>query len=448
MNALKQYIDLYDQHRDAIEQQSPALLNTLRRLARERLEGARLPRKGSEDYEATDLEAVFGHDYGVNVNRLPFDADPAEAFHCDVPNMSTCLYYNSNDAFHSSATAERNIGQVVVEPFSMAAEDYPDLMKAYLGQLANMDDPTVALNSLLLQDGLFIYVPDGVVAERPIQLVNIFNAALDMMAQRRLLIIVGKNAAVKLLACDHTQSADYRYLSNQVIEIVAMQGATVDYYDMEESTPGTSRVSSIYVDQHEGSNVLIDGITLTNGFTRNNYHVEVNGEHAETQLLGMTIASGEQHVDSHTFISHNMPRCHSNEMFKYVLNDNAVGAFAGKILVKPGCPRVEAYQGNRNLCGAPTAKMYTKPQLEIYTDDVMCSHGSAVGQLDEEALFYMRTRGIGIDEARRLLMQAFVADVIDGVRLDALKDRLHYLVEKRFAGTLSNCSGCLTACRN
>ena len=448
MNALKQYIDLYDQHRDAIEQQSPALLNTLRRLARERLEGARLPRKGSEDYEATDLEAVFGHDYGVNVNRLPFDADPAEAFHCDVPNMSTCLYYNSNDAFHSSATAERNIGQVVVEPFSMAAEDYPDLMKAYLGQLANMDDPTVALNSLLLQDGLFIYVPDGVVAERPIQLVNIFNAALDMMAQRRLLIIVGKNAAVKLLACDHTQSADYRYLSNQVIEIVAMQGATIDYYDMEESTPGTSRVSSIYVDQHEGSNVLIDGITLTNGFTRNNYHVEVNGEHAETQLLGMTIASGEQHVDSHTFISHNMPRCHSNEMFKYVLNDNAVGAFAGKILVKPGCPRVEAYQGNRNLCGAPTAKMYTKPQLEIYTDDVMCSHGSAVGQLDEEALFYMRTRGIGIDEARRLLMQAFVADVIDGVRLDALKDRLHYLVEKRFAGTLSNCSGCLAACRN
>ena len=448
MNALKQYIDLYDQHRDAIEQQSPALLNTLRRLARERLEGARLPRKGSEDYEATDLEAVFGHDYGVNVNRLPFDADPAEAFHCDVPNMSTCLYYNSNDAFHSSATAERNIGQVVVEPFSMAAEDYPDLMKAYLGQLANMDDPTVSLNSLLLQDGLFIYVPDGVVAERPIQLVNIFNAALDMMAQRRLLIIVGKNAAVKLLACDHTQSADYRYLSNQVIEIVAMQGATVDYYDMEESTPGTSRVSSIYVDQHEGSNVLIDGITLTNGFTRNNYHVEVNGEHAETQLLGMTIASGEQHVDSHTFISHNMPRCHSNEMFKYVLNDNAVGAFAGKILVKPGCPRVEAYQGNRNLCGAPTAKMYTKPQLEIYTDDVMCSHGSAVGQLDEEALFYMRTRGIGIDEARRLLMQAFVADVIDGVRLDALKDRLHYLVEKRFAGTLSNCSGCLSACRN
>ena len=448
MNALQQYIDLYDECREVLEQQSPALLNMVRRTAREQLATARLPRKGSEDYEATDLEAVFAHDYGVNVNRLPFEADPGETFHCDVPNLSTCLYYSSNDAFHSSATAERNIGQVVVEPFSMAAVDYPELMADYYGKIAKMSDPTVALNSLLVQDGLLIYVPDGVVAERPIQLVNIFNAALDMMVQRRLLIVVGKNAAIKLLACDHTQSPDYRYLNNQVVEIVAMQGATLDYYDMEESTPKTNRVSSIYVEQHEGSNVLIDGITLTNGFTRNNYHVEVNGEHAETHLLGMTIASGEQHVDSHTFISHNAPRCHSNEMFKYVLNDNAVGAFAGKILVQPGCPRVEAYQGNRNLCSAPTAKMYTKPQLEIYTDDVMCSHGSAVGQLDEEALFYMRTRGIGIDEARRLLMQAFVADVIDGVRLDALKDRLHYLVEKRFAGTLSNCAGCLAACKN
>ena len=267
MNALKQYIDLFDESRELIEQQSPALLNTLRSAAREHLQEAQLPRKGSEDFEATDLEKVFSHDYGVNINRLPFDADPAHTFHCDVPNMSTCLYYTSNDAFHSSPTAERNIGQVVVEPFSMAVEDYPELMKEHYGRLARLRDPTVALNSLLVQDGLFIYVPDGVVAERPIQLVNMFNAALDMMVQRRLLIIVGKNAGVKILACDHTQSPDYNYLNNQVVEIVAMQDSTIDYYDMEESTPKTSRVSSIYVDQHQGSNVLIDGITLVNGFT-------------------------------------------------------------------------------------------------------------------------------------------------------------------------------------
>jgi len=446
MNALKQYIDLFDAHCADINRQSPAALNALRDAARQVLEGARLPRKGEEDYEGTDLETVFAPDYGVNINRMPFDANPAEAFRCDVPNMSTCLYYSSNDTFHATPLAQRNAGEVVVEPFAVAATSHPQLLQQYYGTLADLKQPTVALNTLLAQDGLLIYVPDGVTAERPIQVVNIFNAAMDLMSVRRLLIVVGKNASARVLVCDHTQNATYHYLSSQVVEIVAMEGSTVDYYDLEESTPMTSRVSSLFVDQHADSNVLIDGITLMNGFTRNNYHVEVNGEHAETQMLGMTIASGSQHVDSHTYIAHNAPRCHSNEMFKYVLDDHAVGAFAGKILVRPGCPRVEAYQGNRNLCGSPTAKMYTKPQLEIYTDDVMCSHGSAVGQLDEEALFYMRTRGIPLDEARRLLMQAFVADVVDGVRMEALKDRLHHLVEKRFAGTLSNCNGCSDAC--
>jgi Fe-S cluster assembly protein SufD len=137
-------------------------------------------------------------------------------------------------------------------------------------------------------------------------------------------------------------------------------------------------------------------------------------------------------------------------MFKYVLNDTAVGAFSGKILVKPNCPKIDAYQGNRNICASATAKMYTKPQLEIYTDDVKCSHGATVGQLDEEALFYMRTRGIGLEEARMLLMQAFMSDIVDSIRFEALRDRMRHLVEKRFIGTLAKCSECagIGTCKN
>ena len=258
-----------------------------------------------------------------------------------------------------------------------------------------------------------------------------------MMAVRRILVVVGRNASARMLVCDHTSNADVDYLSSQVVEIVAMEGATFDYYDLEESSERTRRLSSVFVTQAAGSNVLVDGITLLNGYTRNNYRFEVNGEHAESHLLGMTIAGGCQHVDNHTFISHNAPRCHSNEMLKYVLNDHAVGAFSGKILVKPDCPRIDAYQGNRNICASPEAKMYTKPQLEIYTDDVKCSHGATVGQLDQEAMFYMRTRGVSEPEARRLLMQAFVADVVDAVRLESLRDRLRRLVEKRFDGSLA-----------
>ena len=211
---------------------------------------------------------------------------------------------------------------------------------------------------------------------------------------------------------------------------------------MEESTPLTSRVSALYVKQEGGSNVLVDGITLDCGTTRNDYHFDVAGERAESHLLGMAIASGTQHIDNHTFIDHSAPRCTSREMFKYILGDNAVGAFAGKILVRPGCPGTDAYQGNRNLVTSSTAKMYTKPQLEIYTDDVQCSHGSTIGQLDEDALFYMRSRGVSEETARTLLMQAFMADVIEGMRIGTLKERLYHLVERRLAGDDATCDNC------
>lgn len=446
MNALKQYIDLFNDNRSAIEKGAPALINAQRDAALTALDGAKLPRKGSEDYEATDLEAVFAPDYGVNVNRIAFGGDATESFRCDVPNMSTCLYTCFNDTIVAGANAVRNAGGMIVETFREAAVNHPEVLARY-GTIADLNDPTVALNTLLVQDGLLVYVPRGVVAERPLQLVNIFNAVNPLMAVRRVLVVLEAGASARMLVCDHTQSSDTSHLALQVVEIIAGEDSTFDYYDLEESAASTSRVSTIYAHQSRGSNVLIDGITLTNGFTRNNYRVVVDGEHADTTLLGMTVAGDEQHVDTHTLISHNAGNCRSNEMFKYVLSDKAVGAFAGKILVQEKCPRVEAYQGNRNLCASPQARMYTKPQLEIYTDDVKASHGTTIGQLDQEALYYMRTRGISEDEARRLLMQAFMSDVIDGVRLDVLRDRLHYLVEKRFNGTLATCSSCQEACK-
>lgn len=442
MNALQQYIDLYLEHREVLERHAPAALNALRPSALEALKAARLPRKGEEDYEATDMEALLAPDYGVNLMRMDYDIDPAESFRCDVPNLSTCLFHTYNDVPHISPVSRRNLSGAIVETLAEAAQNHPDVLQAHLGRLAQNGEPTVALNTLLAQDGLLIYVPDGMTANKPIQLLNIMNAAHPTMVVRRLLIVAGENAHVKILACDHTQSTGTAMLNLQVVELVAGPHASVDFYDLEESGSDTARISTIFVEQHESSEVLIDGITLMNGTTRNNYHVVVAGEHANTELLGMTIASNSQHVDSHSLVKHLAPRCKSNQMFKYVLGDNAVGAFSGKVLVNENCPRVEAYQGNRNLCASPSARMYTKPQLEIYTDDVKASHGTTIGQLDQEALFYMRTRGIGLEQAQTLLMQAFMSDVIDGVRLDVLRDRLRYLVEKRFDGTLSACNAC------
>ena len=438
-NSLKQYIDLHDSNLDAITAHSAPQLNALRQQARKVLEDAVLPRKGSDDYEATDLNAVLAPDYGVNINHVDLSRESTTKFRCEVPNLSTCLYYVFNDTFKPSATAGKSGDNASVESFQ--ATRHPEVLAKHYGTVACLDNPCTALNTMLAQDGVLIYVPKGSHTTRPIQLINVFDANARLMAVRRVLIVLEDDAQAKVLVCDHTKG-DRQYLSLETVEVIVGRNAQLDYYHMEESDDHTTRLSQLWVRQQEGSNVLIDGITLTNGYTRNDYHIDVDGQHCDTQLLGMAIASGEQHVDNHTLINHNAPRCQSNEMFKYVLNDNSIGAFAGKILVKPDCPKIDAYQGNRNIVASPTARMHTKPQLEIYTDDVKCSHGATVGQLDQDALFYMQTRGISLPVAQKLLMQAFMSDVIDGVRLDTLRDRLRHLVEMRLSGDALICESC------
>ena len=439
MSSIQQYIDIYKQLGKRIDNASSPVFNALRPAALAALDGRRMPTKGDENYEVSDLEALYAPDYGINIDRLTATADISEPFRCDVPNLSTSLYYVFNDTYQGNPQAQLPNGVIVA---SMNDSACNEIVSRYYGTIAPISDPQVALNSLLAQDGLLVYIPAGVVVERPIQLVNLLRANSPLMTNRRVLVVAEAGAQVKILVCDHTQSHGTDFLNTQVVEVFVGEGATLDYYDLEEASEKIHRVSSMWVRQGASSNVLINGITLMNGITRNNYHIDIDGQHAETTLLGMAIASNTQHIDNHTYIGHNVGYCHSNELFKYVLDDDAVGAFTGKILVAPDSPRTEAYQSNRNICASNRAKMYTKPQLEIYTDDVKCGHGATVGQLDQDAMFYMQTRGISCQEARTLLMQAFMSDIIDGVRLEALRDRLRHLVEKRFAGTLAQCRNC------
>lgn len=448
MSALQQYIDFYKQNRESVLANAPEAMNALRPAALASLETASLPRKGDEDYETTDLEQVFAPNYGINIHRVDLGGDPAEAFRCNVPNMSTWIYYFYGDVFHSQHKSPSLPADVVIEPFSVAAHNHPQLLAAHLGKTASVENAVTALNTLLAQDGLLVYVPDGVRLDRPIQLVNLVGANGDIMALRRLLIVTGRDAEAKILVCDHTQNKDHNFLISQVVEIEAGEGSHLQYYDLEESTERTHRCTSHYVRQSQGSSVLLNGITLTGGFTRNDYIVNVDGEGADTRIYGMAIEDGCQHVDNHTRLNHHCGHCTSDQLFKYVLMDRSTGAFTGKILVSENAPGVEAYQANRNILASDLAKMHTKPQLEIYTDDVKCSHGTAIGQLDKEAIFYMQARGIPYEQARTMLMQAFMNDVILTIHPEALRDRLQRLVEKRFSGELSACRTCSGSCHD
>ncbi len=446
MKAEQQYIDLFSEHEDLIRNYSSGIMNGLRTEAFENLEQLGFPSVKDEDYKYTDVAQSFAPNYGLNIQRLTIPVNPYDVFRCDVPNMSTALYFIVNDSFYSEKQPNVNYPEgVYVGGLKIFTEKHPDIAEKYYGTLATSNkDGIIALNTMLAQDGFVVYVPEGIVLERPIQLVNIFRSDVDMMANRRILIIMEARSQAKLLVCDHSID-DVKFLGTEVVEIFAGEGAYFDYYDLEESSESTSRFASIHVKQEASSNVLVNGITLNNGLTRNNYYIELNGEHAEAILCGMSILDKEQQVDTYSHITHSVPYCISTELFKNILNDNSVGAFSGRILVKQGAQKTAAYQTNRNLLATKEARMYSKPQLEIYADDVKCSHGMTTGQLDENALFYLQSRGIPKEEARMMLSVAFTADIVENVRLDGLKERLRGLVDKRFRGNLSRCAECRSA---
>lgn len=447
MNALNQYIALYDDHRREIDAGSAPVLNALRPEARKAIEGHRLPKRCDEGYEKTDVDAMFAPDYGVNINRMNLPVDIAATFRCDVPNISTLLGVVVNDKFVATDTLTRNCPEgLTVMSLARAAREMPQLVSRYYGKIAPLSDIPAALNTMLVQDGVFIHAAKGFRSDRAVQIVNIFQSPIPLMAMRRVVIALEEDAQLQVLVCDHTQNGDQRYLSSQVIELYTGSNARLDYYDIEETSRMTSRMSQLYSSQAPGSSLLVNGTTLTAGVTRNEYSISLGGPGCETRVAGMVTASGKMHVDNSSSIVHAAERCHSDQLFKYVLDDESTGAFEGSITVTSDGRFTEAYQTNRNILASNSARMHTKPQLLIFNDDVKCSHGAATGQLDQQALFYMRTRGIPLAEARTMLMQAFMADVIDTVRLDSLRDRLHHLIENRLAGREASCQSCHRSC--
>ena len=447
MNSEQQYIELYEQARQMIFDHAPEAMNAVRDEAFENFRRQGFPSKKVERYKYTDVQKLFESDYGVNLSRLQIPVDPFEAFRCDVPNLSTSLYFVVNDMFYRDDKPKAHLPEGVIIG---SMRDNPELVSKYYTKLAKTsDDAITALNTVLAQDGMLVYVPKNVKVDRAIQVINILKATPqnaqrqvpDLMVNRRVLIILEAGAEIKMLFCDHTAD-DRNFLATQVIEAYVGDNASLDLYCMEETHHKNVRVSNVYIDQQANSRVNHNVITLHNGITRNKLDLTFSGEGAECQCYGCVIADKQQHVDNNTLITHKVPHCTSNELYKYVLDDKATGAFAGRVLVEHGAQKTTSQMTNQNLTATKEARMYTQPMLEIYADDVKCAHGSTVGQLNDAALFYMRQRGISLQEAKLLLQNAFINEVIDKMQLEPLRDRLHYLVEKRFRGELNKCEGC------
>jgi len=396
-----------------------------------------------ERYKYTDISKLFAPDYGLNLQRLKMPINPYEEFKCDVPDLNTSLYFVVNDQFYTDQLPKPQLNDgIVVDSFLNALKTHSEIITKHYAKLADTaKDALTAFNTMLAQDGLFVYVPKDVKADRTIQVINILRSDVNLMLNRRILIVLEDGAELSMLFCDDSAD-DRKFLATQVIEAYVGNNAKLELNCLEETHLKNVRISNVYIDQQKNSRVSHNIITLHNGVTRNKLDLTFSGEGSECFLNGCVVADKHQHVDNNTVINHSVGNCTSNQLYKYVLDDHAVGAFAGLVYVAKDAQKTLSHEVNQNLCASSTAHMYTQPMLEIYADDVQCNHGSTVGQLNNAALFYMQQRGIDKREAKLLLEFAFVNEVIDKMELVPLRDRLHHLVEKRFRGELDKCRGC------
>ena len=401
MQAIKQYTDFYDEVRDVIFERSTSEMNAQREQAFRTFSTKGFPTKKAERYRYASVEADFAPNFGIQLSPLS--------------------------------------GKL--PPYCFRIAEAEPRVRALYNKVADTDDSIVALSAMLSVDTLVVHVPRCERPEHPIQISNLLRGDQDAMVCRRILIVMDEQAQADVIITDRAASQN-RFLTNQVIEVVMGDGAHLSLYDIEETHLLCTRYNSVFVHQGRNSSLHHTSLTLFNGHTRNRLDVVLAGEGSEVTANGCVIADKMQHVDNNTLIDHRVPRCQSSELYKYVLDDSSVGAFAGKVLVREGAQKTLSKETNANLCATSSARMYSQPMLEIYADDVQCSHGSTVGQMDESALFYMRQRGIDEKEARLLLKAAFITEVIESIPLESLRDRLHVLVDKRMRGELSKCEGC------
>lgn len=407
-----------------------------------------LPHKKMEDYKYSDLKKHLKSDFVFYTAPEKATVYPKDLFVCNVPELNAETAMLINGWFHDydgEKLKKTKEGVVYGSLLYAYANGYKEIIDSYLNKHLNTASPLVALNNMFAQDGFFVYVPDNVVAETPIQLINLVSALEEVFVSPHSLIVAGKNSQAKFLLCEHSIFPKY-FLNNSVMQIIALENSHIEYVRLQNAHNESYQFTSTYIHQTDNSNVKTNTVTLHGGVVRNNIVATIDGKSCYNEMYGLFLVDKGQHVDNWTLIDHKQAESTSKELFKGIIDDYATGAFAGKILVRKDSQHTDAEQTNKNILLTSDAKMYTKPQLEIYADDVVCSHGATVGQMNEDELFYLRQRGISQKTARLMLLNAFAYDVIKDISVEPVKNAVINLVEKRLSGDLTRCDKCEIKC--
>ncbi len=437
---------LFDQHRGVIGTEDTPLLAEIRNKAMQSFIRQGIPATGMEAWRHTDLTESLSRGYDYPVERLT-EEDPLKVFRCNIPHLDTAIIGQLNGWYVSRDVPLMELGNgIIMGSLAEAKKKYPALIEKYYGKIADdTKEAFTALNTAFVRDGVFIFVPDNVQSPKPVQLINVIHSDENLFLQSRNLIVAGNNSRLSLVHCDdsynHTPS-----FSNIVTEIFVGENASMDHYKLQNLNNSSTLISSTCFQLGKGAGLESHYLSLNGGMIRNNIRLLFNGPHGTANMYGIYLMDGKQHIDNQVFIDHAHPHCTSNEMFKGILDEHSRGVFNGHVLVRKDAIKTDARQSNRNILLTDTARVNSKPFLEIYNDDVKCSHGSTTGQLDTEAMFYLRQRGIGEESARMLLMFAFADEIVGKIAIPQLRQRIEDMIKKRLQGELQICEACVLHC--
>jgi Fe-S cluster assembly protein SufD len=445
----EKYISLFESHSPKLKNVDSDLVFNTRLSAFEKFKKLGIPDHKNENYKYAGIAEICSQDYEFSMDSRNALVDLNTYFQCEVEDMDTHVVLLSNGEYYkNNKPIEGMTPGVIVCGLSEAKVKHKEIFEKYYNQYASeAEDGFVALNSMLADDGLFIYVPQNTKVNKTIQLVNLTHGFGNKNIFKRNLFILDNNSELSLVICDHTLNNSNNFVID-VTESYLGENANLQYHALQNEPNKSGVINSHFIRLDRYSKVNSHILSLHGGIIRNNLFAKLAGEYSEANLFGLNLTDKEQRIDNYTFIDHVVPNCTSNELYKGILDDQSKGSFAGRIIVRQDAQKTLAYQTNRNLCLTPEAKMRTKPQLEIYADDVKCSHGATIGQLDESAMFYLRQRGINSKEARLMLMFAFANDILLKVNIEPLRNRISGLINARLRGEFSDCSHCLMNCHS
>lgn len=429
MNGKEFYIENFKKFEKKLNGESKSFLHQIRKDAMNMLSELNFPTHKLEEWKYTDTSPILNNNFTPAINTGYPKLNKSEIDNFIFKGFDSYLLVLINGIFNEELSDVGKLSKgVLIGSLRELIRDNSDKINKYINKISKIENAFNALNSVYAVDGTVVFIPDGKIIDKPIQILNLntsFNEPI--LATPKNLIVAGKNSQVQIVA-SYNGFGEKSYFSNIVTELFIGENAVVDFYKIQNENENSYHIEKLQAIQKKKSVFNHFNINFGGRIVRNDINTVLDDENIETHYYGLYMVNGKQHVDNHTFVDHAKPNCMSNELYKGILDDNAHGVFNGKIIVRPDAQKTNAYQQNKTILLSKNAKIDTKPQLEIFADDVKCSHGATVGHLDDASEFYIRSRGVPKELAKSMLIRAFANDVIETIKIDPLKEKINHMI--------------------